>query len=1109
MQNVGYNIKDLIQEAQFRWLRPGEVHFILHNYKETQLNHEPPQKPPSGSLFLFNKRVLRFFRKDGHSWRRKKDGKNVGEAHERLKVGNVEALNCYYAHGEENPNFQRRSYWMLDLAMEHIVLVHYRDITIGKHSAGPISSLTLGSSNIIQSSNSYTTQPSLSASASEFDEPYTSMSGGPTFVEVTQSVLTTSNGMNLTERIEKIDASPDLQVNHALKRLEEQLSLDDKKDIGIFYSDDEGPIDLGLTINEQCYIGSEGLHYGSNEPVSLQYSDKAHDQLNTLCNCATDYGRLHQYHQPPPIELTTPSQQTLIWKDILNYDGNAACDGSLENYAYPSDKNEVLLPQLQKDTMEDQGNHHSRDTGASNESSILLSQELEDSSFPASTRPNNMFQSDADLYSTLFDQGQIGTPLASDSSLTIGQEQKFSIREISPEWGYAYGPTKVLIIGTFTCDPSNGEWICMFGDTEVPVEIIQEGVLCCHAPPHPPGKVTICITSGNREACSEVREFEYHDKPNMQMQTNLKEHESNRSSEELLLLVKVVQMLSSDKIGPNSRSDGMGVLESSLSGEDSFAQIIETLLNGSLETSKTIDWLLEEVLKDKLQTWVRFKLQGKDGTPVLSKREQGIIHMVSGLGFVWALTPILKSGVGINFRDVNGWTALHWAARFGREKMVAELIASGAYAGAVTDPSHQDPTGKTPASIAATYGHNGLAGYLAEVELTTHLSSLTLKESELSKCSADVEAERTVNSLSDPNLVNEDHLSFKDAIAAVRNAAQAASRIQAAFRLHSFKKRKQQEDAENVCDIYEYGIFESDIEGLSAASKVIFGNARDHNAALCIQKKYRGWKGRKDFLAFRQKVVKIQAHVRGHQARKNYEIICWAVGLVEKIILRWHRKGAGLRGFHMGSVDESEDEDIVKIFRKQKVDVALSEAVSRVLSMVNSTPARQQYRRMLQKYQQAKAERGGLESEGAACMEEAEDFEELEDEEEEGSMRRLNEEEEKEEDKILKEIKKVRRQNVITQCLVSVMILVTVAWQISEVSIILKLKDGVTHPFRSVGTIFKSLLIKPPPPPPLPSHHDDTPPKSNLIDSTPAAVVHDDHLNLPKIDLGFNLPQQD
>lgn len=39
-----------------------------------------------GSLFLFNKRVLRFFRRDGHNWRKKRDGRTVGEAHERLKV---------------------------------------------------------------------------------------------------------------------------------------------------------------------------------------------------------------------------------------------------------------------------------------------------------------------------------------------------------------------------------------------------------------------------------------------------------------------------------------------------------------------------------------------------------------------------------------------------------------------------------------------------------------------------------------------------------------------------------------------------------------------------------------------------------------------------------------------------------------------------------------------------------------------------------------------------------------------------------------------------------------------------------------------------------------
>lgn len=96
--------------------------------------------------------------------------------------------------------------------------------------------------------------------------------------------------------------------------------------------------------------------------------------------------------------------------------------------------------------------------------------------------------------------------------------------------------------------------------------------------------------------------------------------------------------------------------------------------------------------------------------------------------------------------------------------------------------------------------------------------------------------------------------------------------------------------------------------------------------------------------------------MRGHQVRKNYKVICWAVGILEKVVLRWRRGGIGLRGFRLESesFDESEDEDILKVFRKQKVDVAIDEAVSRVLLMVESPVARQQYRRMLDKYREAK-----------------------------------------------------------------------------------------------------------------------------------------------------------
>ncbi|KAL7110050.1 hypothetical protein ACP275_05G001100 [Erythranthe tilingii] len=915
----GYDINYLAGEAQSRWLKPVEVFFILKNYEEHQLTHQIPQKPASGSLYLFNKRVLKFFRKDGHSWRRRKDQKTFAEAHERLKVGNVEALNCYYAHGEENPSFQRRSYWILDREYEHIVLVHYRDINERRHSAGSTPQFsTLSSSTFSPSPNSFASdRPDSSFFISESIGMYHNESS-PSSVEISSSQVIKNIGMSqldLEERTDDVSTSSVPTLSQALRRIEEQLSLNDDevKEIDRIYIENEDSNDLEDMLRDYEFSGQTLL----NGPQDL-LSQKPDDQV-----------RQHQQLSVADVD---------IWKEML--------DGS-----------KTLL------------NDESQTQSVRHDASSLIFQEVDSLKFDAYSPLSNAYGTTAD-YTSLFDQDGLGISPENNISLTVAQKQKFTIREISPEWCYTSDGAKIIIVGSFFSDPSECAWACMIGDTEVPVEIIQEGVLRCNAPPHLQGKVNICITSGNRESCSEVREFEYRAKPNLCTHSNQPETETNKSSEELLLLVRFVQMLLSDLLPKEddyeSRIDSFG--KSRVAEEDSWNQIIDALLVGTSTSSSTLDWLLQELLKDKMEVWLSSKLQKNNH---LSKKEQGIIHMVAGLGFEWALQPIVNAGVSINFRDINGWTALHWAARFGREKMVAALMASGASAGAVTDPNTQDPIGKTPASIAATCGHKGLAGYLSEVSLISHLSSLTLEESELSKGSAALEAEITINSLSrESSSANEDEDSLRHTLDAVRNATQAAARIQSAFRAHSFRKRQQTEVAVAMAGAYgdDYAMLANDIHGLSAASKLAFRNAREYNsAALSIQKKYRGWKGRKDFLSLRQKVVKIQAHVRGYQVRKNYKV-CWAVGILEKVVLRWRRRGVGLRGFRHDSesIDESEDEDILKVFRKQKVDKAIDEAVSRVLSMVESTEARQQYHRILQKYRQAKAELVTAESDTAS-----------------------------------------------------------------------------------------------------------------------------------------------
>lgn len=975
MSQSGFDINDLFQEAQTRWLKPAEVLFILQNHEKYQLTEEPPQQPTSGSLFLFNKRVLRFFRRDGHSWRKKKDGRTVGEAHERLKVGNVEALNCYYAHGEQNPSFQRRSYWMLDPAYEHIVLVHYREISEGKSSSGSVVLLSPGSSSTFsQSPSSYTKNPGSNSIISDFFDPYQS-SSSPGSVEVSSDMAVKNNGMDHLDTVDRRgqkDGSTELEVTHALRRLEEQLSLneDSIKEIP-FYSQDENSNDSDIlqyqresAKQDQCVAlphGPEHIDQRYRGHVGMQ------DDLNNLgfLSAAGDCGKNH--NQSFGHDFTDGSNESLSWKEVFDsFDTSSGVEFQRE-HLYTMDGNGNPLSPSGKAPKEEQEHSHWLNFNVDNveNTSMSLPKEADRFKFPAYSSVIETHETNVDYYMTFFDQGHTGMPLESDSSLTVAQKQKFSIREISPEWGYASEATKVIIIGSFLCDPLESAWTCMFGDVEVPLQIIQEGVVCCKTPPHLPGKVTLCITSGNRESCSEVREFEYRINTSACAHCNSSKTEATKSPEELLLLVRFVQMLLSDSSKQKGDTVESQLLRRSKTDDDLWGHVIEALLVGSGTSSSTVDWILQVLLKDKLCQWLlSISKEGPDQTGCsLSKKEQGIIHMVAGLGFEWALNPILNYGVNINFRDINGWTALHWAARFGREKMVAALIASGASAGAVTDPSSQDPRGKTPASIATTSGHKGLAGYLSEVALTSHLSSLTLEESELSKGSAEVEAEITVNSISKESLTsNEDQLSLKDTLAAVRNAAQAAARIQSAFRAHSFRKRQQRRPA-SAASIDDYGINSDDI---SAMSKLAFRNPRYYNsAALSIQKKYRGWKSRKDFLAFRQKIVKLQAHVRGYQVRKHYKEICWAVGFIDKVVLRWRRKGVGLRGFRNDTqvIDETGDEDILKVFRKQKVDVAIDEAVSRVLSMVESPEARQQYHRVLEKYRQAKAELGDIGSE--------------------------------------------------------------------------------------------------------------------------------------------------
>ncbi|KAK0600134.1 hypothetical protein LWI29_011983 [Acer saccharum] len=590
-QQIRYDIESLFQEARSCWLKLAEVHFILQNHEKYQLNQEAPQKPSGGSVFLFNKRVLRFFRKDGRA---------IGEAHERLK---------------------------------------------GKPTSSSVAaSPEAGASSLLQ----------------------------------------------------------------ALRRLEEQLSLNDD----IYQEIDSLP--------NQYFEYKGGISKQEQFDALLQIPEYTIQE---------QYNGGHPGFQDHSSNFVLHDDAGIDGQHLHQSCGHGYADGSKGPLSWQEEKQ---LSSSRREMAEKQEHSPWPNFNGSHveHSTMLLPQEVNSFKSPAYSSVIGTHETNSDYNTMFFDQDQIGVPLEGDLSLTVAQKQKFTIREISPEWGYTTEATKVIIAGSFFCDPLESSWLCMFGDIEVPIQIIQDGVIRCEAPPRPPGKVTLCITSDNRESCSEVKEFDYRIPTSSCIHDNSSQTKTTKSRDKLLLLVRCVQMLlsySSVQKGDDIES-GHHLLRRLKADDELWGQVIEALL-------------------------------------------------------------------------------------------------------------------------------------------------------------------------------------------VVRNAAQAAAHIQSAFRAHSFRTWQQKDAAGADSSIDQYGIDSDDIPGLLAMSKLTFRNVRDYNSAvLSVQKKYRGWKGHKDYLAFHKKVLKIQV-------RKNYKVICWAVGVLDKVILQWRCKGVGLRGFQQeteSSIDDSEDEDILKVLRKRR-----------------------------------------------------------------------------------------------------------------------------------------------------------------------------------------------
>ncbi|KAJ7956811.1 Calmodulin-binding transcription activator 2 [Quillaja saponaria] len=1051
-------IEQILLEAQHRWLRPAEICEILQNYKKFCIAPEPAHMPPSGSLFLFNRKVLRYFRKDGHNWRKKKDGKTVKEAHERLKAGRVDVLHCYYAHGEGNEYFQRRSYWMLEEELSHIVLVHYLEVkgngtnfncikvpeeavSSSKETENIICNAEVDTSlsssfhpNNYQVPSQNDTISMNSPQTSEHAESAYNSQGGSSrfhsFFELEQPVVEKINAqlpdtyyplpfsndyqekfsaipradfMSLSQ-VDKTEDSNNAELAYESRKLRDfQLWEDGLENTAgtqpvsfqpLFPEMRSDTVEIntkpkqGNEMLEQLFTSSIAKRQDTGNLREVQGNWQA-SGANSSClsnwpidqdlhrhlvsdvtsghhEQKVDYVDLGESFEPGlvhPDKKNEYFQKNVLQKQILDTEHENYVKSDLETNTYIDGKanyrSTSKLSLLDRSCAEGLIKLDSFNRWMNNELGDVDERNMQSSSgadwdtIESENGINN---------STISSQVHLNSYLLGPS---LSHDQLFSIIDFSPSWANEGSQTKVLITGRFLRsqqEAENCKWSCMFGEVEIPAEVITDGVLRCHAPLHKAGRVPFYVTCSNRLACSEVREFEF--RINYTREVTIVDKCTGRSSETLNMRFGKMLLLgsSSPKIfSPNNVSDKSNLSSKIISllkeDSDQWDQLLKLTLEKDFSRENLQEQLLQKLLKEKLQTWLLQKVdEGGKGPNVLDDDGQGVLHFAAALDYNWALQPTIVSGVNVNFRDVKGWTALHWAAFCGREKTVASLISLGAAPGALTDPCPEHPSGRTPADLASENGHKGIAGYLAGSALSAHLLSLNLDSKEGG--AAEVSGTKTVHRLPEQGAasIHDDDVSYglslKDSLAAVCNATQAAARIHQVFRVQSFQKKQLREYRDN-----KLGISDEHALSLITVKSHKPGQHDEpvHAAAIRIQNEFRSWKGRKDFLIIRQRIVKIQAHVRGHQVRKNYRKIIWSVGIMEKVILRWRRKGSGLRGFKpeaitagpsKQSISKEDDYDFLKEGRKQ-TEERLQKALARVKSMVQYPEARDQYSRLL------------------------------------------------------------------------------------------------------------------------------------------------------------------
>lgn len=234
---------------------------------------------------------------------------------------------------------------------------------------------------------------------------------------------------------------------------------------------------------------------------------------------------------------------------------------------------------------------------------------------------------------------------------------------------------QILVVGFFSDGHQQYEDSKLYlacGDSVVPVEVVQAGVYRSLISPQTPGPVNLFLTFDGHKPVSQVLTFEF--RAPIQPKGFISA-ENTDNWEEFQLQLRLSRLLFSSskdlsiyssKPSQNALKEAKVFAKKTSAVSQEWGKLCKMIEEAKMSFPQAKERLFELTLENRLHEWLLEKVATGCKKTDRDEQGQGVIHLCAVLGYTWAVRLFSRSSLSLDYRDKYGWTALHWAAYYGR-----------------------------------------------------------------------------------------------------------------------------------------------------------------------------------------------------------------------------------------------------------------------------------------------------------------------------------------------------------------------------------------------------------------------------------------------------------